>query len=166
MPDKKSSGGKSDEAEKKGGPGMPVIIGLCVVLLGGGYFLGGMMGGSAAAEETAAEGVVEEETEPEVGKVIDMEAVNINLADNHYLRVAVSIGLDSHVELVDSHGKETELFTAPASDLVLNQFLGASIEELATAEGRDHAREELLEHISERYDGAVVAVYFTEFVMQ
>lgn len=165
MPDKKSS----DEKEKKGGIGMPVVIGLCVVLLGAGYFVGGMMGGgSAAAEETAADETSEEESEEKVkvGKIIDMEPVNINLAENHYLRLAVSIGLDYHVELVDSHGKETEFFTAPASDLVLAQFVGASMEELATLEGRDSAREELLEALHEKYDGAVVAVYFTEFVMQ
>ncbi|MFN3255962.1 MAG: flagellar basal body-associated protein FliL [Ilumatobacter sp.] len=167
MPDKKSSGGKSDEEEKKGGLKLPVVIGLCVVLLGAGYFVGGMMGGAAPAEETEAEAeATDEEAEIEVGKVIDMEAVNINLAEGHYLRVAVSLGLDHEVSLDDGHGKEVEFKTAPAADLVLRQFVGASIEELSTIEGRDEAREALLEKVSEKYDGAVVAIYFTEFVMQ
>ena len=149
-----------------------MIAALCVGLLGGGYVLGGKMSAPAAAvaDDGTAESTHEEESEEskgaEVGEVIDLEAVNVNLADNHYLRVAISIGL-APAEEGGGHGEEEEVFkTAPASDLLLSVFSGRLMEDLATPEGRDEARLKLLADMHEAYHGEVTAVYFTEFVMQ
>ncbi|WP_420452474.1 flagellar basal body-associated FliL family protein [Ilumatobacter sp.] len=167
MPDTKSP--TDEEAPKKGGPKkLAVIAVLCVGLLGGGYVLGGKSSAPASAAdggagtETAETETGDEEGSSEIGLVIDLEPVNINLADDHYLRVAISLGLSADVEL---HG-EDEFHTAPAQDVLLSTFSGASIEQLATPEGRDSARHHLLEAVEEHYHGEVAAVYFTEFVMQ
>ena len=173
MPDTKSPGDNESSETKKGGPKRLVMIAaLCVGLLGGGYVLGGKMGApSAAAADGTAESNLDEATEEdaaetEVGQVIDLEPININLADNHYLRVAISLGLSAD-EAGGGHGGEDEEFkTAPASDLLLSVFSGRLMEELTTPEGRDEARLELLTHMDEQYHGSVVAVFFTEFVMQ
>lgn len=181
MPDTKSPGDIESPEAKKGGPKrLVVIVALCVGLLGGGYVLGGKMGApSAAADTPTAEAgdesePTEEEASAEVGEVIDLEPVNINLAENHYLRVAISIGLsadEDHGAEKKTKKKEAEaegptFHTAPASDLLLKVFSGRSMAELATPEGRDAARQELLTLMIEQYDGQVVAVFFTEFVMQ
>lgn len=172
MPDKKSP--DNDEASGGGSKKLIVSAVLCVALLGVGYFLGGMMGGGAAEETAApaageadAEAAVEAAAEThEVGAVVDLEAININLAENHYLRIAVSLGLHPDVKLDDGHGGGGGIHTAPAADLVLTTFSGRDIAELATPEGREEVRTELLEHLAEHYHGDVVSVYFTEFVMQ
>lgn len=172
MPDTKSPGDNESSETKKGGPKRLVMIAaLCVGLLGGGYVLGGKMGAPAAvADDGTAESTPDEESEEskgaEVGEVIDLEAVNVNLADNHYLRVAISIGL-APADGGGGHGGDDEEFkTAPASDLLLSVFSGRLMEDLATPEGRDEARLKLLADMHDPYHGEVTAVYFTEFVMQ
>ncbi len=173
MPDTKSPGDNESPEAKKGGPKRLVMIAaLCVGLLGGGYVLGGKMGAPAAvADDGTAESDPDEESEEskdgaEVGLVIDLEPVNVNLADNHYLRVAISLGLAPD-DGAGGHGGEDEEFkTAPASDLLLNVFSGRLMEDLATPEGRDEARLKLLADMDEPYHGEVTAVFFTEFVMQ
>ena len=176
MPDTTSPADDPSE-KKKGGPKRLITIGaLCVGLLGGGYVLGGRLGsppasaddGSAASAEgqgaSGEEGGEDHDGEhaAEIGHVVDLEAVNINLAGDHYLRVAISLGLSPDVELEEPE----EFHTAPASDVLLSTFSGATIEELSTAAGRDEARTRLLEQIEEQYHGEVAAVFFTEFVMQ
>ncbi len=176
MPDTKSPGDPESPEPKKGGPKRLVMIAaLCVGLLGGGYVLGGKMSSPSVAADDGTTDSAEpgadpdadtesesEEHDSEVGVVVDLEAVNINLADNHYLRVAISLGLSPEVELEEPE----EFHTAPASDLLLDAFSGRSIDELATPTGRDGARQELLSAIEEHYHGEVTAVFFTEFVMQ
>ncbi len=182
MPDTKSPGDSESPEAKKGGPKRLVMIAaLCVGLLGGGYVLGGKMSApSAAADggtgepgaEESSDGEAEEDHSAEVGEVIDLEPVNINLADNHYLRIAISIGLsadDGSEKKGKIKRKEAEpvpFQTAPARDSLLKVFSGRSMEELTTPEGRDEARNELLALMTEQYHGEVAAVFFTEFVMQ
>lgn len=107
--------------------------------------------------------------------------MNVNLADGHYLRVAVSLGLVDHLaegeqaaaESDGSHGAATEeteqssFPTAPAADLVLSTFAGREVDQLSDPGGREAARHDLLERIHEYYgEEQVLTVYFTEFVMQ
>lgn len=165
----------TEEGGKKKGKGKLIIVAvLCVALAGAGYFAGGMMGGDAAAPVATAP------PEPKIETYEDLEAVNINLSDGHYLRIKVSLGLakTDHAEAGgDAHGMkagakaaeepaEPEFNPQPAADLVLTIFSGRSIEDLNSKEGREHAREELLHGLQEYYGEHVLAVYFTEFVMQ
>jgi flagellar FliL protein len=145
---------------KSGGP-MRLISAamISIALVTTGYFIGGR-GSSAAAPPTETAPV--EEEHHAVGMIVDLEAINVNLAAGHYLRIAISLGLAEDVHLE----KPEEFASAPASDLVVTTFSGRSMEELSTPEGRVHAREELEEGLAEYYGEEIVSVFFTEFVMQ
>ena len=108
---------------------------------------------------------VEAEEEHAVGSIVDLDAVNVNLLNGHYLRIAVSLGLSEDAHYDDGHGGG-EFPSAPARDLVVTTFSGRSIEELSSHEGRTHVRHELEEGLKEYYHGDVVTVFLTEFVMQ
>lgn len=177
MPDKKSKEKKSgDDADedggKSGGKGklLPAIV-LSVGLLGAGYFVGGGGGGgSSSAPVAEATEVVEEEEHHELGTLVALDAVNVNLADGHFLRVAVSLELsEEKSEYVAAKVKKDKTYkfpSAPASDLVLTTYSGRSMEELKSPEGREAARLALVEAIDGVYHGDVIALYLTEFVMQ
>lgn len=162
---------ESGEEKKGGGKMMPAAM-ISIALVAAGYFVGGR-GGGGTATTTVTSVVTVEEAEPEVETIIDLEPMNVNLADGHYLRIAISIGMgpDEHAEEAagGGHGAaetETTEPTAPAADLVLSTFSGKSMAELQTLEGRIHAREALQEGLKEFYGEGVLTVFFTEFVMQ
>ncbi|MEM1334164.1 MAG: flagellar basal body-associated FliL family protein [Actinomycetota bacterium] len=178
MPGKKSKN-KNDESseetnEESGGGGkgkmLPAIV-LSVGLLGAGYFVGGGMGGGAS-EAPVAEAAEPEPVEEKraLGMLVPLEAVNVNLADGHFLRIAVSLELSedatAQVESKQSKDATYEYPVAPAADLLLTTFSGRSIENLSTPAGRTEAREAYAAAIESVYQSDVVSLYFTEFVMQ
>lgn len=156
-----------------------LTVGLCAALAAGGYVLGGRTATAGEPEQTATATIEGEDgvpvpvefdeawcegvgVEPVLGEVIDLPAMNVNLADNHYLRVAVSLGFEDGA--VDS---DPERFVAaPAQDIVLSLFSGRTQTELRSPEGRETVKEELTERIVAHYGEDVMAVYLTEFVMQ
>lgn len=169
MPDKKSSEKDTDKEGGKKSP-LPIIV-IGVVMLGGGYFVGGMMSGGSEPVPVADAGEEAESDEPkELGHLEALEAVNVNLAEGHFLRIAVTLEIHSHEEESsgDGHGatETVEFATAPAADLVLTTFSGREMAELSSSEGREAARHELLEKVIEKYGEKVTSLYFTEFVMQ
>lgn len=175
-----------DEAPKeKSGLSRMIMVGvLSLSIASAGYFIGGGGGnGGGAAEPAAAEAeeapVEVEEKEPEIEKIVDLDPVNVNLTDAHYLRVAISLGVaeEHHDDEEKSDGggghgapaeeEEPEFPTAPAADLLLTTFSQKSMAELSEPSGRAHAREELEHHLKEYYgEEVLVSVFFTEFVMQ
>jgi flagellar protein FliL len=179
MAGKKSTADTDDAgAPKKKGKGKLLLtIALCLGLAGAGYVLGGRKaaaGGTtaAAAGEHAADGttettIVEGEcgvpVEPEeLGAVIDLPSMSVNLAEGHYLRVALSVALAPDIVLE----KPEEFKQAPAKDIVVSTLSGRTMAELASNSGRDVVKTELTELIVEAYHGEVESVFFTEFVMQ
>jgi flagellar FliL protein len=161
----------TDASSAKGGKGRLIVIGvLCAAIAGGGYFIGGMR--SASAEEGTPEVTEVEEPEPEIVEIVELEPVNINLADGHYLRIAVALGLGEAALGEEGggggHGAGDEFHyeTAPASDLVLTTFLGRTVDDLATPEGREQARHDLYDGLVDFYGEEVLTVFLTEFVMQ
>jgi len=144
-----------------------IVAVLCLALAAAGYLIGGRMAGGGTAAATPLVTV----PEPEVGEIVDLDPVNVNLADGHYLRVAVSLGLNQHAGIeAEGHDEPDaggEFAAAPAADLVLSTFAGRTLAELASEPGREAARGELLDGIREYYgDEQVLTVFFTEFVMQ
>lgn len=162
----------TDESAAKGGGALRLVMVsvLSLSIAAAGYFIGGRGGGDAAATDVAADHV-EEEVEPEIESILDLDAVNVNLTDDHYLRVAISLGL-GHIEeesSSDGHGTEevAEFPSAPAADLVLTTFAERSMAELSEPAGRSAARAELEAHLKEYYgDDVIVTIFITEFVMQ
>ncbi len=176
MPDKTSST-DSPTPETGGGKGRLIITAvLCLGLAGAGFVLGGRLSAGSDAEAAAVDTVPEEDLEPTVAGIVELEPVNVNLADGHYLRIAIAIGLSEEaVHPEDSGGGgghgggdtgEIAFETAPASDLVLGTFAGREMADLATNEGRESARHDLMEGLENFYGEAIVTVYLTEFVMQ
>ncbi len=166
------------ESDKSGGGTMRlVMVGvMSLSIAAAGYFIGGRGG---AAVPAAAPPVTEPEVhEPEIAEVIDLEAVNVNLTDGHYLRVAISLGIGAHVEEdggEGGHGKEKEeeaeegpsIPIAPAADILLTTFAERSMAELSDVAGRADARHKLEAHLKEYYgEDVIVTVFVTEFVMQ
>ena len=171
MPDKKSSKNKKGEDDgdvvEKKSPIVPILV--SIIMLGAGYFVGGMMGGGSGQTQVVAgdaEAAVVEEEHHELGELVKLDAINVNLQGGHFLRIAICLethGSDSG----GGHGGDEHVFpTAPAADLLLSTFSGRSVEELSSTDGREHVRQELLEAVIEKYDGEVYGLYFTEFVMQ
>jgi flagellar FliL protein len=91
-----------------------------------------------------------------------MDPLSVNLADGHFLKVGIALQLTEEVPL-EEFG-EGEL--AKAKDLLIAQVGGRPMEELGTPAGRDSLKKELTEKAEETFDGDVMDVYFTDFVMQ
>ena len=169
MPDKTSSDSTQPDASGGGSKRLIIMGVLCAVICAGGFVLGGRMAGGATPEAVAAE---PEEEEPKIEKIVELDPLNINLAEGHYLRVAVAIGLSHVEEAADDYGHgasdedQPPIETAPASDLVLGTFAGRNMSDLQSAGGRERARADLLEGLAAYYGDKVVTVLFTEFVMQ
>lgn len=174
--DKKAA--DDDGEKKKGGKGKLIIIAVIVIALAAGAYVVGTK--SAAPAQSATDESTTTTTiplidgcteEPEPGapeKLVDLPQMSINLADGHYLRVSVSLGICADVVFpVNAEtGKEEELKSAPALDIIVSTLSGLSMDELSTSEGRNEVKESLLEKISAVYRAVVYEVYFLEFVMQ
>lgn len=169
MPDTTSS----ETTAPSGASKRLIVIGVfCAVIAGAGFVLGGRMSAGPAA---SAEAVAEEEAEPTIDVIVELDPLSVNLAGGHYLRLAVAIALtDDHggeaAAESGGHGSSAEeeppIETAPASDLVLSTFSGRAMDELSSADGREAARHDLYEGLVDFYGETVVTVLFTEFVMQ
>jgi flagellar FliL protein len=140
------------EAAPKKSKKMLIIIIAAVVLLGGGgagaFFM--LRGGSAEAAPT--KGVV---------TAID-DAVTVNLADGHYLKLKFSLQQTADAsEAVD---------TSEALNLAIDEYTGRTVAELSTEKGRDQIKADLLAKLIKAYtvDGTkeVMDIYYTQFVTQ
>ena len=96
-------------------------------------------------------------TMPQPGEVAPIEAIQVNLADGHYLSVGIALQLTSTAKEVD--GSE-------ALDAVISVFSGLPVERVNQPKERAALKKELLEMLEERYPDEVMGVYFTQFVTQ
>ena len=147
MAKEKASG---EEAPKKSKKKLIIIIVAIVVALGGGGF-GGYLAFAPKKEEV--------KPPPEPGVVFPLEAITINLADGHYLKLKMS--LQATVEL-----GEEKLDGSRALDLAIEEFSNRPMAELFSNEERKRSKEELLKKIEKAYEEKVMDIYFTTFVIQ
>lgn len=131
---------------------MLMIVLAAVVLLGGGGGAFFMLKGDKA------------EAAPVKGSVVALEeAMTINLADGHYLKLNFSLQqtTDAGSEAVD---------TSEARELAIDEYTGKSVAELSTEKGREEIKADLTSKIVKAYteDGKkmVMGLYFTSFVTQ
>jgi len=162
MPDTESPNDTPAPAKGRSGLRTIVTVALSLGLVGMGYFVGMRGAPPPAQPAVASDQYAKHDAPAAVGTIVELDAVNVNLAGGHYLRIAVSLGLSEEAEV---HEPE-EFPTAPAADFVLTAFAGRTVEELADTGGRESVREELAEALEQFYGSDIVAVYFTEFVMQ
>lgn len=137
----------SEAAPAKGKKKLLIMIIAVVLMLGGG--VGGYL---------MLTGGKDEAPKAEAGAVVPLEAITINLADGHYLKVAFALQATAEVKEEPDGSK--------ALDLAIAQYTDMKVAELSTADGRNHAKAELLEKIKKAYEHEVMDLYFTQFVTQ
>jgi flagellar FliL protein len=125
-----------------------IIIAALVLVLGGGaggYFM--FSGGGSSTPP-----------KPTPGKVIPLDAITINLSEGHYLKLKLA--------LQGTSTAEAEMDGSKALDIAINEYSNRSVGELSSNAERDKSKKELVKKVSEAYEGKVMDIYFTEFVMQ
>ena len=140
------------EAPKKSSKKMLIIIVAAVVLLGGGAGAFFMMKGGSKAEAA-----------PKKGTVVSLEdALTVNLADSHYLKLQFS--------LQQTTDAAEDVDTAEAINIAIDEYTGKTVAELSTEKGREASKEELLKKIVKAYTEdkvvMVMDIYYTSFVTQ
>lgn len=129
-----------------------VVVLVVVLLLGGGagyWFFLRPTGGTPKAHATPT---------PVAGEVLTVDAISINLADGHYLRLGMGLQLT----------KETKTAPNPsrALDLAIAEFSGHTVAEVSDPATRDKMKAELLTSLEKAYKGEVMDLYLTNFVTQ
>lgn len=142
---------------------IPVMV-IALAVLGGGAMAGGFIGGGLfGADEALADG--EEGAAPtptptpsELGVLVELDAVTLNLAEGRFLKLAVAIEL--------APGIVEPPPTAPIYDEVIEVFGPMTFDQLSQAPVRSDTKTQLLDRLSTTYGEDIVGVYYTEFVMQ
>lgn len=164
---------EGEEKEKGGGPkklAVPVVALLIGVFVGPKLMGGGGSGEAAAATTTT--------TAP--GSVVTLDAITLNLADGHLLKLGLALQLSAEWESEHAaaaggggHGPAPEADTsdptrgyARALDAAITVFGQRSMDQLMQTAGREAARTELTVTLEQAYHGQIEGVYLYEFVMQ
>ena len=144
-----------------------IIVPLLLVIGAGVYFLvlkpssdATAAASTSASAEGSEEGTEEgEESTPTStfveGAVITVEPITINLANGHFLKLGLAL------QATADAGEEVT--PAKALDAAIAQFSGNTVDELATAEGREESKKELTKTIKKVYEKKVYEVYYTTF---
>ena len=112
-----------EEPAKKGGKKKLILIVVVLLLAGGaGYWF--FMKPASGAEKA-----------PEPGVVVKLDAIQINLADDHYLKVGIA--------LQASKDAGEELDGSKALDETIDLFSGQSMEDLSRRAFRDKMKKNL-----------------------
>ncbi|WP_432830407.1 flagellar basal body-associated FliL family protein [Dactylosporangium sp. CA-092794] len=129
-----------------------MIVAIALVALVGG--VGGYL--MFAPKQASAEPA------PKPGVVAPLDAIAINLADGHYLKLKMTLQATAEVAEAPDGSK--------ALDIAITQFSNRDRAGLLTAEGRDQAKQELVADVVKAYTvdkkKEVMDVYFTTFVIQ
>src|SRR5262249_10580940 len=110
---------------------------------------------------TATTAAVDPHTER--GGVLELDPLTVNLADGHYLKVGIALQLDKAtvVETAKDDG-----LGAKALDMAIASLSTKTMNQLADAKVREALKQKLGEDTCQAYEGEVLTVYFTNFVMQ
>ena len=127
-----------------------VVLVVALVAAGGAawYLLGRGDATGAPAPEPA----------PQAGEVVQVQAVSVNLADGHYLRLGLGLQLTADAHAVPD--------TSRALDLAIALYSGRTVGEVLDPATRDALKAELAEQLSAAYEGEVMDVYLTNYVTQ
>lgn len=95
---------------------------------------------------------------PEPGAVLKLDAIQVNLAQGHYLRVGIA--------LQASKDAGADLDGSKALDSTIALFSGQDMDRLEQTSYRNKLKRTLEHRLDQEYDGEVIGVYFTDFVTQ
>jgi flagellar basal body-associated protein FliL len=119
--------------------------------------------GTKAAKPAAAATTTTSTTTPAAaGPVDSLDAITINLAAGHYLKVALALQVPVGVD--PSTVKTTENWEAVALKAAIDSLSGRTVDDLAT--GRRKAEQSIGDAVCRGTEGKVLTIYFTDFVMQ
>lgn len=135
------------EAPPKKSKKMLIIVVVLLAAVGGGYYF--FLGSSKSAAT--------EKAKP--GEVATVEAMTLNLADGHYLKLGLGIQLNEGV------GVDT-FDVSQASDIAIASFADASMKDYSSDKARQAKKKEYIDKLNKAYDDEVYDVFFTTFVMQ
>lgn len=149
-PDAKSAGKATDKdaAGKKAGGKKKKLIIIAAGALALAGFGGYLMLGTSSSSAPAA---------PKPGKVLALDAITMNLADGHYLKIKLALQETAAAGSLDG---------SQALDLTISEFSNRSVAELSSNAARDAVKADLTKKIAKAYDDQVMGLYLTEFVMQ
>ena len=151
---------KGEGAPKGGKKKKLIMIGAAVgvvVLVAAYWFLLGP-GKAAAVPTDPALATASAKPTYQLGAVLAIDSISINLQGGHYLRLGM--GLQLTKVLKESPDKSKAL------DAAIALFSGHTTEELSDPTIREDLKKQLGEKLFELYDGEVVSVYYTDFVTQ
>lgn len=134
--------GAAAPAAKGGGTKKLVIVLVAVLALGGGGYW--FMRPKPAAP-------------PKAGEVVKLDAIQVNLAAAHYLRLGLALQLTT---------KAKEAEGSKALDAAIGVFSGLPMSEVNDPAKREELKKGLEKKLEHLYEGEVMGVYFTEFVTQ
>jgi flagellar protein FliL len=115
----------------------------------------------AATATTATTAAIDPSTER--GGVLELDPFTVNLADGHYLKVGIALQLDTTT--VVATAKDDGL-GAKALDMAIAALSPKTMDELGQSKVRDEIKQKLGTDACMSYEGEVLTVYFTNFVMQ
>jgi flagellar FliL protein len=139
-----------------------VIIGVAgaIVLVALGLVFKSMSGGGPAEPV--------KDPAKELGAVVPLkDDMTLNLSDGKFLKLKLSLQLSEKATLAAGGEKALASFDgSKARDAAIGILSKHSYDDLLKPATREKAQKELSTEVSERYEHAVLKVYFTEFVMQ
>jgi len=162
----------AEEEQKKGRLGdklrlVAMILPTVLLVVGGVYFLvlapsdgdGSAAGKTSSSAKATSDEEADAEPEPSYvpGALVVVDPITVNLAYGHYLKVGVAL------QATADAGEEVD--GAKALDALVEEFSGKTVDELATAGGREAAKKALVKQVKKLYEQKVYDVYWTTFVM-
>ena len=137
------------------------------------FFAGGKVMGGGGETKTIIK-IVNTTTTIPMGDVVALDAITMNLADGHVLKVGIGFQLEYEAHAAGGGGgheapKATEgdptKGYAQALDIAIDELGQHTMEELS-GEGRNAAKEALVKRLHKVFHGKIEDVYFHQFVMQ
>lgn len=95
---------------------------------------------------------------PAPGAVVKLDAVTLNLSKGHFLKLGLALQATTTAKEPPEGSK--------ALDIAISTFSDKDPAELSSNEARETIKEALVKQVEKAYEGDVMDVYFTEFVMQ
>jgi flagellar FliL protein len=105
------------------------------------------------------------------GPVVQLDPITLNLSDGHYLKLGLALQLTKKAgDEAASHASEGVAAPlvdgAPALDAAISVLGDRSYAQLLAPGGRAKAKTAVQAVVEQRYEGKVMAIYLTQFVMQ
>jgi flagellar FliL protein len=152
MPEEQEIQEIAEEAPKKKGKGLMMIVLIAVMAAG--------VGGWSVMHKKAKPA----DAEPTVKALIHLETFTVNLADTDdrgFLRIGIDLGLNKEPN------PKQEAPIAPVRDAVIGVLSAQSSQEMLTVDGKQKLKAQIVSQLQARVpDLGVQEIYFTEFLVQ